>query len=35
MVRVVATLSKAWVCGRSVAKIEGSNPAVCMEVSFL
>jgi hypothetical protein len=28
----VAALSKAWVCGRSVAGIAGSNPADGMDV---
>jgi len=31
----VATRSKEWVCGRSFAGIEGSNPAVDMDVCLL
>jgi hypothetical protein len=31
----VAAQSKAWVCGRSLAGIVGSNPAGVMEVFFL
>jgi hypothetical protein len=31
----VAALSKAWVCGRSLAGIVGSNPAVGRDVCLL
>jgi len=31
----VATRSKAWVCGRSLAGIVGSNPAGDMDVRLL
>jgi hypothetical protein len=31
----VAALSKAWVCGRSLAEIVVSNPAGCMDVFLL
>jgi len=31
----VATLSKAWVCGRSFAGIVGSNPTRGMDVCLL
>ena len=31
----VATRSKVWVCGRSLAGIEGSNPAGVMDVCLL
>jgi hypothetical protein len=31
----VATRSKAWVCGRSLAGIVGSNPAGVMDVCLL
>ena len=30
----VAARSKAWICGRSLAGIVGSNPAVGMDVCF-
>ena len=30
----MAARSKAWVCGRSLAAIEGSNPAGGMDVSL-
>ena len=29
---MAAPPSKAWICGRSFAKIEGSNPAGCMDM---
>jgi hypothetical protein len=31
----VTTRSMAWVCGRSPAQIEGSNPARCMDICLL
>jgi hypothetical protein len=31
----VAALSKAWVCGRSLAVIVSSNPAGCMNVCLV
>jgi len=31
----VAARGKVWVCGRSLAGIEGSNPAGSMDVRFL
>jgi hypothetical protein len=31
----VATRSKAWVCGRSLAGIVGSNPVGAMDVSLV
>jgi hypothetical protein len=30
----VAALSKAWICGRSIAGIAGSNPTGSMDVSL-
>jgi hypothetical protein len=35
VVVVVAARSKAWVCGRSLAGISGSNPARGMDVCLL
>jgi hypothetical protein len=32
---LLAVLSKAWVCGRSIARIEGSNFAGGLDVSLL
>ena len=32
---IVAARSKTWVCGHSLAGIEGSNPAGGMDVCFL
>ena len=31
----MAMRSKAWVCGRSLAEIVGSNPAGCVDVCLM